>query len=139
MKRREAIRYLGLGFAGVTFTAVLPPFVGCEQKRNDPTVTGLVFLNQEQFGMVRRISDIILPETDSPGAGQAGVAAFIDVMLRDCYYEQDQQAFLQGLDRIKEDAERTGSAFRELDREQQTRLFRNGGLAGRYSASTLSI
>jgi len=40
-----------------------------------------VFLSAQQYRLVERLVDMIIPEDDTPGAKQAGVAEFIDFML----------------------------------------------------------
>lgn len=44
-----------------------------------------------------RLADIILPPTDSPGARDAGVDGFIDLLLAEYYPDEERTAFLVGL------------------------------------------
>ena len=44
-----------------------------------------------------RVAELIIPKTDTPGAIDAGVPAFIEVMLRDGYTKPVQDVFLAGL------------------------------------------
>jgi len=39
------------------------------------------FLSPKRLAMVERIVDLVIPETDTPGAVSAGTHRFIDVML----------------------------------------------------------
>jgi len=48
--------------------------------------------------MLEALVDTILPETDTPGARQAGVHVFVDVALRDCYNDAEQRLFTSGLE-----------------------------------------
>lgn len=130
MERREALRYMGLGFAGVTMSTVISTFWSCQGEHEAAVPSDLRFLSGDQFLMVRILTDIILPATKSPGAGQAGVARFIDVMLHDCYYEQDQQEFRKGLRRVGEGSENFGSSFEALPREEQTELLQMEAKSG---------
>jgi hypothetical protein len=47
--------------------------------------------------MVSRMADVIIPRTDTPGAVDAGVPAFIVMMMQECYPEEDQKQFHDGL------------------------------------------
>ena len=54
------------------------------------------FLNADQLAMVERIADLIIPETDTPGAVSAGVHRFIDVMLAEWASPDTQRQFVAG-------------------------------------------
>jgi len=59
--------------------------------------TSLKTLNPHQNAIVETIAEIILPETQTPGAKSAGVAGFIDVILTDWADATERQTFLEGL------------------------------------------
>ena len=42
--------------------------------------------------------DLILPSTDSPGALEAGVPDFVEMMIVDYYYADERAMFIEGLD-----------------------------------------
>lgn len=55
-----------------------------------------IFLNDHQSRTLEVLSDLIIPETDTPGAGQALVHRFLDLLL--AHNEPDvQKRFLQSL------------------------------------------
>ena len=56
------------------------------------------FLNDAQISLITEIAEIIVPETDTPGAKEAGVPCFIDRILCECYGEDQRDRFLEGLD-----------------------------------------
>src|SRR5690606_28192999 len=69
------------------------------------------------------VADTILPPTSSPGAKEAGVGAFIPVMVRDCYTPADQKSFTDGLAKINEVAkEKYGRTFEKLESTERTEL-----------------
>ena len=76
------------------------------------------FLTETQREIVARTADLILPRTDTPGAIDAGVPDFINLMLQDCYKKPAQDAFLTGLS----DLERKN--FLTLTPDQQTALLK---------------
>ena len=51
----------------------------------------------DQRALVSAISERIIPTTDTPGAINAGVPAFIEMMLADWYAPQDRDNFLNGM------------------------------------------
>lgn len=80
-------------------------------------------LSAEQAAIVVAAAERIIPRTDTPGATDANVTAFIDVMLADWYPAAETQRFLQGLAEL--DALATTQHQRRFvtcTAEQQTRL-----------------
>lgn len=119
MNRREALKQAGLvlGFAisAPTLSAVLQ---GCKAKPE--LAFQPQFLNADQAGIVAEVAEIIIPKTDTPGAKDAGVPSFIDVLVKDCYKKEDQDSFLKGLADFDKGAKDSyGDAFLELDPEKQ--------------------
>ncbi len=54
-------------------------------------------LNPHQNATVTTISEIIIPQTDTPGAKAARVNEFIDLILTEWYDEEEKSIFLTGL------------------------------------------
>lgn len=124
--RREALRRVASLMGGVvsapTVAAVL---AGCGER--DRTAAQAPFrprtLTAAQHEMVTIISEIILPETDTPGARSARVNEFIDTMLTDYYAADRRDPFLAGLERVEERAQqRHQRRFVALAPEEQTAL-----------------
>src|SRR2546421_8028363 len=61
-------------------------------------------LNAHQNETVATIAELIIPKTDTPGAREAGVPAFIDVMLADWADDDHRQQFTAGLANVDERA-----------------------------------
>lgn len=124
MNRREAIERtaLALGYA-VSAPALAGILNGCKPKT---TVNFRpVFLSEEQAAMVGEMAELILPRTDTPGAKDAAVPAFIDVMLKEVYAKEDQDRFIAGLGEFADDAIKTyGDKFTDCEPKQQQELFR---------------
>jgi hypothetical protein len=120
MNRREALRRTAWIMGGVVSApAIMGILKGCAAK---PTVDWKpAFLSQEQAVLVSEVAEIIIPKTDTPGAKETGVPAFIDLMLKDVYSKEDQDRYLQGLKDFDEAAKKEyGDPFIELNPEQQT-------------------
>lgn len=63
-----------------------------------PKTVGAAFsLTETQRTIVAEIAELIIPKTDTPGAKDVGVPAFIEMMLNDCYKVPEQQSFVEGL------------------------------------------
>src|SRR2546430_12566866 len=54
-------------------------------------------LDAHQNETVATIAELIIPKTDTPGAREAGVPAFIDVMLADWADDDHRQQFTAGV------------------------------------------
>lgn len=100
MKRRIAIQYvsslLGLAISSPTLSAMnrfSALGLSIEYKPN-------LFLTAEQFHLLDELTELIIPETKTPGAKEAKVAAFIDLVLADCYVEKDKKIFTEGLESL---------------------------------------
>jgi len=65
-------------------------------------------LNAHQNETVATIAELIIPKTDTPGAREAGVPAFIDVMLAEWGDDDQRQMFTTGLANVDE---RSRTAF----------------------------
>ena len=123
--RRDALarvaRLLGGALAAPTVAGVL---AGCASAA---TREGAGWrprtLSPEQCEAVLTIGEIILPETDTPGARAARVDRFIDAMLSDYYTPADRQRFLAGLERVEARARNAfGARFGALPAERQLAL-----------------
>ena len=56
-----------------------------------------VFFDAHQFALLERAVDIIIPETDTPGAAAAGVHTLIDLMLAEWASPARQSRYVDGL------------------------------------------
>ncbi len=105
MDRRNAIRqaalWSGIAVSGSVGTLVLQ---GCRPKLD--LAWSPAFLGKREAAVIERISDIVLPKSDSPSATELGVPAFVDQILSDCLTSEEQQDFSDGLTSFL-------SAFRE--------------------------
>jgi len=122
MNRRNAIKRvsLGLGFAASS-SAVVSLLNGCTAKKELGWKP--VYFNEEEANLVSDLVDIILPKTDSPGALELGVDAFIDHMVGTCYDNHDQQTFKKGLASIDEESNLIdGQVFLNMSSEKKSQV-----------------
>ncbi|HZY82344.1 MAG TPA: gluconate 2-dehydrogenase subunit 3 family protein [Cyclobacteriaceae bacterium] len=119
MNRREALQRAAwvLGYT-VSIPALSQVLEAC-QSRPDLAFSPQ-FLKPEQAGLVAEVAEIIIPKTDTPGAKDAGVPQFIDILVKDCYTKEDQDNFLNGLAEFDKGAKDAyGDAFLDLDAAKQ--------------------
>lgn len=123
MNRRQVLQRVAYLMGGaVSAPAVLGLLNGCAPKQQEASWQP-VLLTKEQGALVAAISEIIIPRTDTPGAVDVGVPAFIDTMLKDVYEQEDRDRYLTGL-KAFDDAARSahGKAFVDLSKSQQSEL-----------------
>lgn len=79
------------------------------------------FFHDDDFALIAKVADLIIPETDTPGAVGAGVPAYIDLVIS---RNTDQQSVMaDGLRWLDEEANRLAQKkFAELDESQQLSL-----------------
>ena len=119
MNRRELIQRVAMLMGGaISAPAVLGVLSGCSPK---PSVGWHPqFLSTAEGAVVEDVAELILPRTDTPGARDVGVPAFIDVILKDAYPAEDQARFVSGLKDFDAAAQRAhGKPFLELPQAQR--------------------
>ena len=95
MKRRDAISQIALLLGGA-FTA--PTLMAMDVRNGNASIVAADFsLTDAQRQIVSAVAEHIIPRTSTPGAIDAGVPAFIELMLNDCYKKPEQYSFLKGV------------------------------------------
>ncbi|HEU4748434.1 MAG TPA: gluconate 2-dehydrogenase subunit 3 family protein [Gemmatimonadaceae bacterium] len=80
-------------------------------------------LTAEEYDIVVQASERIIPRTATPGATEARVADFIDVMLADWYDSSDRERFKAGLGELDARARAlSGIGFSKSTERQQTEI-----------------
>ena len=98
MQRRDLLRVLGSATAISLLKA--PHDAAAAWARVVSGVRVADGLSEAQLALVGAIADIIIPPTDSPGATDVKVPAFVDVMVSENSSDADRAAFVAGLDAI---------------------------------------
>jgi hypothetical protein len=96
MQRREALRLLA---SAAALPLLSRKAFSMFQEVHDqlPEQAVLKTLNPHQNAMVTTISELIIPQTTTPGAKAARVNEFIDLILTEWYDEEEKSTFLTGL------------------------------------------
>jgi hypothetical protein len=124
LNRRELLQRVAYLMGGaISAPAVLGLLNGCTAKQEASWQP--VFLSKEQGALVSEVAEIMIPRTDTPGAKDAGVPAFIDTMLKEVYTQEDRERYVAGLQAFDDTARTAYSKqFVELSKVQQTELVR---------------
>src|SRR5262249_17935009 len=161
MERREILRYIGIASVAGTFPGFSKWVFACPQDHPQVSKTqsasgpyAPLFFSADHYRMVEHISEMIIPEDDTPGAKQAGVAEFIDFMVanrvpvsasREVRSTEDaieignaaQTRFLAGLDWINARSQAEfGRAFLESSPDQQNRLLEELAYKAKFKPTT---
>ncbi len=145
MSRRDAIRHVALLMGGaVSAPAIFGLLSGCsaEPDADADAEWKPKFLTQAQGALVAEVAEIMIPRTDTPGARDVGIAAFIDTMLKDAYAKDEQERFVAGLADFEAQAKREhGRAFLELEPARRAVMVKkvHDPAAKAESQSTLSL
>lgn len=118
MNRRVALKNVALVMAG----AILLP--GCDLSKPSAEKAG-AFLSPDQESLLAEIAETFIPATDTPGAKDLGVPAYMQVMLADCYEKDVQENFIKGLESVDKLARKDfGKSFTALSAEDRTSILK---------------
>lgn len=116
MKRRRFISSMAL-IIPVAATGTGALLSSCNSDVEEP-------FNQNDLRLLNEIGEVIIPATaGSPGAGSAKVGEFMKIYVTDCYNEDDQKVFIEGIRKIRTLSKKEyGSEFFELTLPQKRDL-----------------
>ncbi|HTU66319.1 MAG TPA: gluconate 2-dehydrogenase subunit 3 family protein [Steroidobacteraceae bacterium] len=123
IRRRELLRRAAWILGGaISAPAALAILQGCSAKEAATAVapSSLKRLKPGEFDVVAEIVDIMIPKTDTAGAKEVGVPAFIDVALDAVYDAESQDRFTKGCAEFLVAAKQGGKDFLEQDRAART-------------------
>ena len=116
MNRREALKKAAILLGGTLSTPTLMAMSRWEQKTIPNTEgRGILFnLTEMQRKIVAEVAEMIIPKTDTVGAKDVGVPAFIEMMLKDCYLQPEHLSFIEGVTALEQ------SKFLEMNASNRT-------------------
>lgn len=119
MNRREALSRVTLILGG-TIIGAEAFLSGC--KPTPAAKEGL--FAADDIALLDEVGDTILPTTAaSPGAKAAQIGQFMKTIVTDCYTEDDQRAFTNGIGKLNDASKKKfDKSFMELTAEQKTAL-----------------
>jgi hypothetical protein len=140
IQRREILRIMAMaaaashfpGFTKWAFAATHPGAAGTQIIK--PAKYTPQFFSPEEYKLVERLTDLIIPSDETPGAREAGAAEFVDFMVA---HDRDRQYPLRtGLTWLNAHAERLlGKPFLQLSQEQQVSILEPLAYKAKYRAA----
>ena len=117
MNRREALSRVALIMGGTVIGA--EAFLsGC---KTTPKKEGL--FATDDIALLDEVGETILPATTTPGAKAAQIGSFMKTIVTDCYTEDDQRAFTEGIGKLNDASKKKfDNAFMQLSADQKTQL-----------------
>ena len=97
MNRRDALSKVALLIGGTLSAPTLLAMSRAGEAKNTSIALESFSLNDTQRKIVAEVAEHIIPRTSTPGAKDAGVPAFIEMMLNDCYKAPEHKSFLAGV------------------------------------------
>ncbi len=113
MDRRELLKMIASA-TGVAMVG-MPAFVLGQA----PAAQAAAGFTAQDVALLDEIAEAIIPRTDTPGAKDAGVGAFMARFVADCYTSEDQAAFRAGLADLDR---RAGGSFLSMPQTERLRL-----------------
>ena len=118
MDRRELLKLIAIATGGVVIGGDFF-LAGC---KNPEAGSGVAF-SADNLSFLDEVAETILPKTNTPGAKDAELAKFMQVMVNDCYTAADQKIFHEGINKLNEACEKMHSSdFMKASTQQRTDL-----------------
>ena len=96
MDRRKALKTIGYGAGAITLSpAVVGLFHSCQ---NNSSSFVPEYFNKNQFPIVSQLMELILPETEIPGAINLKLPEFLDGYIQTIYSDEGKNKISKGLD-----------------------------------------
>ncbi|OYW43541.1 MAG: hypothetical protein B7Z38_01150 [Rhodobacterales bacterium 12-64-8] len=130
MDRRELLHRASMLMGGtISASAAAGILAGCAATPwvDGPTPMGPTgnFLTPLEMATITSMADQIIPKTDTPGALDVGVPAFIDRMLAGYYPQRERDVIRTGLAKVNADAKALrGVSFSQLTSDEQVELMK---------------
>ena len=115
--RREALG----GIAAIFGAALIPPLRRAVAQDADPGMSPQnVIFSDAQRALLDALVERIIPTTDTPGAMEAGVTGYIEMIVDEFYGPDEREGFMRDLQAADDNAtDRYGAPFAGLEPEQQ--------------------
>jgi hypothetical protein len=125
MDRRELLKMVALLTGGAVIGGEV--FLsGCKNPDTTASTTTTGAFTKDDISFLDEVAETILPKTNTPGAKEAEVGAFMTVMVTDCYAEADQKIFHEGMKKLDDASGKLNNAgFLKSTPEQRHALLVN--------------
>jgi len=120
MERRVALKSMAVAMGAM---AGLPAWASGWSKS---TLEKGTLLAADQSKILAALVETIIPKTDTPGAGELGVGAFVQKMVTDCYDSKAQASLKSGISNLDEQSiQRFGKSYADASKEQQMQMLQD--------------
>ena len=120
--RKEALKRVSYLLGGVISAPTVFGFLnGCTA-----STAPVKYFSPDQITFLGKVSDIIIPETDTPGALEVGVPKYMDDMIFTIWKEEDRTNFLTKMEAFQAKAKKDlGKDFiAASDQEQKDYIYK---------------
>ncbi|GAB5449833.1 MAG: gluconate 2-dehydrogenase subunit 3 family protein [Halioglobus sp.] len=130
MNRREFLQCAAIMITGASATQ-LGFALSDEQKTYLATAPDYIageldYLTPVQRNIIAAMAEVVIPRTETPGAIDAGVPRFIELMAGDWFNDQERGIFTAGLREMETGIpEKYGKLFFELEASQQLQIMQD--------------
>ena len=105
----------------------------------DATTTGPNLFTPEDASFLDEVAEVIIPKTDTPGAKDAQVGAFMTTYVSDCFTAEEQADFRAGLESLQAEAqEKYGKPFLDLTAEERQEFLQAASLVAADQAKVVA-
>lgn len=124
MNRREFLQCAAILASGASFSQI-GFALSKEQHRHLASAANynkskVTLLSKEQRAIIAAMTDIVIPRTETPGAVDAGVPQFIELMASDWFNDQEKSIFMTGIIELETRIPKEyGASFDKLTTKQQ--------------------
>jgi hypothetical protein len=122
MERREALRLLASAAALPLIPGEVAALLRAARAEVD-SGGSLHTFDAKQNATVIRMAEMIVPETDTPGAASARVNEFIDLIVTEWYNDEERKRFLNGLANVDAVSQKSyGKNFIDCAEAEQVKM-----------------
>jgi hypothetical protein len=100
MNRRYVLKGMGAIVLYSSFPTILSEFLSSCKTKDKELRAG--FFSDDEFRLIEGITNALLPATSTPGALDAKVPFFLDLVVKNCLTKEDQQLIKKGLQQLNE-------------------------------------
>ena len=123
MNRREALKRVAVLTGGAISPSVVSAVLSGRRAGGEKWTPKIV--TTEQNNLITTITELIIPDTDTPGAKAAKVNEFVDLMLADWFAPGEKTHFMNGVADLDSRAQKQHSAaFVKCTTEEQTAILK---------------